>query len=77
MELVRRKKSGESIIISVSTAPFFDKKGNMVGSMATVEDITERKRNAGGKGGAGGAAAPESETGIHRHPRQRCRPRFQ
>ncbi len=44
VELVRRKKNGEEIIISVSTAPFFDKKGNMVGSMATVEDITERKR---------------------------------
>lgn len=44
LEKVHRKKNGEEIIISISTAPFFDKKGNMAGGMATVEDITERKR---------------------------------
>ncbi|HDP68168.1 MAG TPA: PAS domain S-box protein [Candidatus Marinimicrobia bacterium] len=44
VELECRKKSSETIIISVSAAVLYDENGNMTGSLATVEDITERKR---------------------------------
>jgi PAS domain S-box-containing protein len=43
-ELVRRKKSGEFINISLSTAPIHDEQKHIIGIVATVEDITERKK---------------------------------
>ncbi len=43
-ELVNVKKSGEEIIISLSTSPIYDDKNKLIALCGIVEDITERKR---------------------------------
>jgi len=43
-ELIRRRKDGMCIHISLSVAPIRDEKGKTVGIMSAAEDITERKR---------------------------------
>jgi PAS domain S-box-containing protein len=40
----RRRKDGTLLDISLSTAPLRDSRGNITGSMAIVEDITQRRR---------------------------------
>ncbi len=42
-ELIRQKKNGEMINISLSAAPVHDSSERVTGIIATVEDITERK----------------------------------
>jgi len=44
VELLRRKKDGSEIYISVSTAPLKDSEGNISGIMSVNVDVTERKR---------------------------------
>lgn len=44
MEVRVRKKDGSHLDISVSTAPLHDETGVIVGLMAVVADVTERKR---------------------------------
>jgi PAS domain S-box-containing protein len=44
-ELINVKKSGEEFIISLSTSPIYDEKGNLIALAGIVEDITERKQN--------------------------------
>lgn len=44
-ELINVKKSGEEIIISLSTSPVYDEDGKLLALCGIVEDITERKRN--------------------------------
>ena len=44
VELIRRCKDGSSIDVSVWTAPLRDAKGEIVGIMKVIADITERKR---------------------------------
>ncbi|MFH1081506.1 MAG: PAS domain S-box protein [Pseudomonadota bacterium] len=44
VELRRQRKDGASIDISVSTAPFHDATGKIVGAMSMSIDITDRKR---------------------------------
>ncbi|ROQ93613.1 PAS domain S-box protein [Desulfosoma caldarium] len=44
MELVRQRKDGSFLECSLSGAPIRDSQGGIVGIMATMEDITERKR---------------------------------
>jgi len=39
-----RRKDGQLIDISLSTAPFFDAEGKITGAMAVLVDISERKR---------------------------------
>jgi PAS domain S-box-containing protein len=43
-EVVRQKKDGSRIDISLSTAPLRDAKGDISGAMGIMTDITERKR---------------------------------
>ncbi|AFH49948.1 NarL family signal transduction histidine kinase [Ignavibacterium album JCM 16511] len=43
-ELINVKKSGEEFIISLSTSPIYDDKGNLIALTGIVEDITERKQ---------------------------------
>lgn len=43
-ELINVKKSGEEFIISLSTSPILDEKGNLIALTGIVEDITERKQ---------------------------------
>ena len=43
-ELINVKKSGEEFIISLSTSPIYDDKGNLIALAGIVEDITERKK---------------------------------
>lgn len=43
LELVRQKKNGDLIDVSLSTAPIKDEHGNVIGVMESLEDITERK----------------------------------
>lgn len=43
-ELINVKKSGEEFIISLSTSPIYDEKGNLIALTGIVEDITERKQ---------------------------------
>lgn len=43
-ELINVKKSGEEFIISLSTSPIYDEKGNLIALAGIVEDITERKQ---------------------------------
>lgn len=45
LELVRRKKDGSPICISVSAAPLYDGGGKVMGQIAVVLDITEHKKN--------------------------------
>jgi PAS domain S-box-containing protein len=44
IEIVRQKKDGTCFDASLSAAPVHDSKGNMIGIMGAVEDITARKR---------------------------------
>jgi PAS domain S-box-containing protein len=44
IETVLRRKDGEFIDISLSTAPFSDGRGRIEGAMAVLVDISERKR---------------------------------
>ncbi len=44
VEAQRRRKDGQEITISISTAPMRDPQGNIIGIIAAVDDITERKR---------------------------------
>lgn len=44
MELVRQRKDGSSLQCGLSGAPIRDHQGGIVGAMAAMEDITERKR---------------------------------
>ncbi|MGM0531596.1 MAG: PAS domain S-box protein, partial [Bacteroidota bacterium] len=44
-ELKRVTKNGETIDISVSTAPMYDSDGRITGIMSVIEDITERKKD--------------------------------
>jgi two-component system, cell cycle sensor histidine kinase and response regulator CckA len=44
MELTRRRKDGSSVPVSLSTAPIMGEAGTVVGIMAALEDITERRR---------------------------------
>jgi PAS domain S-box-containing protein len=44
VEVVRRRKDGLSVDIDLSTAPLRDFKGDVVGAMGIMADITERKR---------------------------------
>ncbi|MEW5829854.1 MAG: PAS domain S-box protein [Chloroflexota bacterium] len=46
-EVVRQRKDGSRITISLSSAPLFDADGHPRAIMATVADITERKRAEG------------------------------
>jgi PAS domain S-box-containing protein len=41
-ELIRQKKDGSQIIISLSTAPLFDIQGKITSIMCVIEDITEK-----------------------------------
>ncbi len=43
-ELVRRRKDGSAVDISVSTAPLRDESGAVTGIISVYEDITERKQ---------------------------------
>lgn len=43
-ELINVKKSGEEIIISLSTSPIYDDTGKLIALCGIVEDITERKQ---------------------------------
>ena len=43
MEVVRQKKSGELIDVSLSTSPIYDASGRLMGSMGTLVDISGRK----------------------------------
>jgi len=42
-EVVRQRKDGSYIDVSISSAPFYDQAGKPVGRMAIIADITERK----------------------------------
>lgn len=44
VEVVRRRKDGSSVDINLSTAPLRDFKGDVVGAMGVMADITERKK---------------------------------
>jgi PAS domain S-box-containing protein len=44
LEVVRQRKDGLSIDVSLSTAPIYDDKGQVYGIMAVMEDITDRKK---------------------------------
>jgi len=43
-ETVMKKKSGEFIIVSVTTSPLYDADGNFIGGVELFRDITETKR---------------------------------
>ncbi len=43
-ELVRHTKNGELLNVSLSAAPLHDAKGNVIGIMGAMEDITYRKK---------------------------------
>lgn len=45
IELVRQKKDGTLFDCSLSAAPLLDDNGKVVGSMAAMEDLTERNRS--------------------------------
>lgn len=44
VEVVRQRKDGTPIEVSLSTAPVLDRDGRITALMASMEDITERKR---------------------------------
>jgi len=44
LELRRQKKDGSFIDVSLSTAPFYNAKGDVIGNMGVLEDITEHKK---------------------------------
>ena len=43
-EAMRQRKDGSLVAVSISSAPVFDATGNVIGRMAIIADITERKR---------------------------------
>ncbi|MDA8340149.1 MAG: ATP-binding protein, partial [Nitrospiraceae bacterium] len=43
-ETIIRRKSGEIIVLSVTTSPLFDNDGNLIGGIELFRDITELKR---------------------------------
>ncbi len=43
-ELVRRRRDGSEVVISLSTAPLHDQAGGVVGVMSVAMDITEHRR---------------------------------
>jgi len=43
-DVVRRRKDGQNIDVSVSISPIFDPMGNLVGASKVARDITERKQ---------------------------------
>ncbi len=43
-ELINVKKSGEEIIVSLSTSPIYDEGGKLIALCGIVEDITDRKK---------------------------------
>ncbi|KAB2958548.1 MAG: PAS domain S-box protein [Candidatus Methylomirabilis oxygeniifera] len=47
LEVVRQKKDGSLIDVSLSTAPLRDEKGGITGVVGIMVDITERKRTEG------------------------------
>ncbi|MBS3780963.1 MAG: PAS domain-containing protein, partial [Desulfovermiculus sp.] len=44
-EIVRQRKDGQRVHVSLSTSPIYDVQGQVYGIMAALEDITERKRS--------------------------------
>lgn len=44
VETVRRRKDGSLVEVSISTAPLYDGTGAIVGAIAVIADITERRR---------------------------------
>lgn len=46
VELERRRKDGSVIHVSLSAAPLYDAAGAVIGGMAAIADVTERKRAA-------------------------------
>ncbi|TVR92446.1 MAG: response regulator [Spirochaetaceae bacterium] len=44
LELTRRKKNGESVEISLSASAMYNETGEVIGFMAAIEDISERKQ---------------------------------
>jgi two-component system, cell cycle sensor histidine kinase and response regulator CckA len=46
LETLRLNRNGESIPVSISTAPVSDENGSLAGTIAVIEDISERKRIA-------------------------------
>ena len=44
LELVRQKKGGRRIDVSLSSAPIHDEQGEVIGIMSSLEDITQRKK---------------------------------
>jgi PAS domain S-box-containing protein len=44
LETIRQKKDGTLVILRLSTAPLVDPNGEIMGSMAVYEDITEKKQ---------------------------------
>jgi diguanylate cyclase (GGDEF)-like protein/PAS domain S-box-containing protein len=43
-ELTRKTKTGETLVISLSTAPLHDSHNNITGYVAVMQDITEKKK---------------------------------
>jgi PAS domain S-box-containing protein len=43
-EIVRRKKSGESIHVSITISPIRDASGRVIGASKVARDISDRKR---------------------------------
>jgi PAS domain S-box-containing protein len=46
LETIRLNRNGKSIPVSISTAPVSDENGSLAGTIAVIEDISERKRIA-------------------------------
>ncbi len=46
LETLRLNRNGEPIPVSISTAPVCDENGSLAGTIAVIEDISERKRIA-------------------------------
>ncbi|MCF7875875.1 PAS domain S-box protein [Candidatus Bipolaricaulota bacterium] len=44
MEVTRQRKDGSPVEVSISTAPMYDEKGDIVGIMSVVDEITERRK---------------------------------
>jgi len=44
IEIVRQRKDGSRVDVSLSTAPVYDAAGSLVGAMGIIADITEKRR---------------------------------
>jgi diguanylate cyclase len=44
MEVVQRRKDGSRFYVNLSASPMFDEEGKMIGVVAMMDDITERKQ---------------------------------